>query len=440
MTATTRSVSGVARARPCWWCIVIVIIFGAGAPRPPANKFVRLEKRGPNAWESAKAQPLVGLLEGGTTRLLVHAVADDTIKTYGDAVKAFISDVRMQGLVFNDVRDVDVGLATYMDDACFLREKGLSHGTNLYSGICHLMPEYKGHLPLAARSLVAWAKIANRSEGQPVPTEAIACIALFLIGAGQLWAALIVWLSEDCYMREQDWMQLCAEDVAADGHHVALLLGNQERGQQAKTGGNQGVIVDAGWLARILVALKMSINGHEQMFPLEVSRYRRLWWQAVEALRLDGVGPPHSLRHSKPSADAMSGCRTLEEIRRRGRWASVKSVQRYSKTHSLVAARAKIPEEIMKRGRAFLDHPERELCKAIQASPVRSSELASLVFRCLEDGALSCPVRTRTPVALERAGELSGMTVEQLKVILKEKGLSVKGRKALLVERIVAAG
>ena len=125
-----------------------------------------------------------------------------------------------------------------------------------------------------------------------MPTEAIAAIGLYLIGIGQLWAALIIWLSEDCYMREQDWMQLCAEDVTADGHYVALLLGNQERGQQAKTGGNQGVIVDQGWLSRILIALKNDISGRKQMFPLGVSKFRRLWWQAVDALNLVGGALP----------------------------------------------------------------------------------------------------------------------------------------------------
>ena len=99
----------------------------------------------------------------------------------------------------------------------------------------------------------------------------------------------------------------------------------------------------------------------------------------------------------------MTGSRPLEEIRRRGRWASVKSVQRYSKTHRLVAARARVPDGIMEQGRAFLEQPE----------------LAALVLRVLEGGALSCPVRTRSPPNLEKAGELSGKKVDELREILK---------------------
>ena len=171
------------------------------------------------------------------------------------------------------------------------------------------------------------------------------------------------------------------------------------------------------------IALKSNISGREQMFPLEVTKFRRLWWQAVGHLQLAGVGPPHSLRHSRPSQDAISGARTLKEIRRRGRWASVKSVQRYSKAHSLVAARARVPEEVMAAGNAFWQNPERELCKALRHSPAAESKLARLILISLENGALTCPPRSATPQKLERAGELSAMTVSQLREISKQLGV-----------------
>lgn len=94
----------------------------------------------------------------------------------------------------------------------------------------------------------------------------------------------------------------------------------------------------------------------------------------------------------------------------------------------------------MEQGRAFLEQPEQQLCRAIRHSPAKDSELAALVLRVLEGGALSCPVRTRSPPNLEKAGELSGKKIDELREILKGKGLSTRGRKALLIERIVAAG
>ncbi len=40
---------------------------------------------------------------------------------------------------------------------------------------------------------------------------------------------------------------------------------------------------------------------------------------------------PYVLRHSGPSDDHLTGTRTLDEIKKRGRWAADSSVRRYTK-------------------------------------------------------------------------------------------------------------
>ena len=47
------------------------------------------------------------------------------------------------------------------------------------------------------------------------------------------------------------------------------------------------------------------------------------------ALKLNIDAAPYQGRHSGASLDRSSGLRTLEAVRKRGRWASSKSVQRY---------------------------------------------------------------------------------------------------------------
>ena len=53
----------------------------------------------------------------------------------------------------------------------------------------------------------------------------------------------------------------------------------------------------------------------------------------VKELALEGLGPPvpYQLRHSGASSDRSSGLRSLDEIRKRGRWRSIASVDRYEK-------------------------------------------------------------------------------------------------------------
>ena len=66
----------------------------------------------------------------------------------------------------------------------------------------------------------------------------------------------------------------------------------------------------------------------------------------------------HKLRHTGPANDTLRGTKSLEQIRRRGRWASLKSVERYSKTAHIVADLARLEPEVRRLGSEFLENPE----------------------------------------------------------------------------------
>ena len=64
-------------------------------------------KRGPLAWENYVSAPLVGLHAGGTTRLLVHALADSSNQAWLPKVRAFLGWVRDRRLPFACAKDID---------------------------------------------------------------------------------------------------------------------------------------------------------------------------------------------------------------------------------------------------------------------------------------------------------------------------------------------
>ena len=70
--------------------------------------------------------------------------------------------------------------------------------------------------------------------------------------------------------------------------------------------------------------------------------------------------------------EALTGTRPLEEMRRRGRWVSLKSVQRYTKTHTMVSRLAKLPPEIREQGERFTIAAVEALTRAVNASPAGS--------------------------------------------------------------------
>ena len=91
------------------------------------------------------------------------------------------------------------------------------------------------------------------------------------------------------------------------------------------------------------------------MVPITQIEFRKGWWQVLAHLNLAHMGPPHSLRHSRPSHEMLNDTMTLENLRRRGRWQSLKSVQRYTKSHVLIAKKGLLSAQQRQQGQAFWD-------------------------------------------------------------------------------------
>ena len=169
-------------------------------------------------------------------------------------------------------------------------------------------------------------------------------------------------LSFDCYLREQDWCQLRASDVAdtrrnkggADGD-MALLLGVQSRGERVKTGMHQGCVLDYPGVRAMLRKRLRGSQPDDKVFPLTQARYRDIFYKAsthLDVLQL--VGRPHNVRHTGPSYDKSIAYRNLDSIQKRGRWLAAASVSRYSKVHEYTRAVAATPSTHLQRGAPLL--------------------------------------------------------------------------------------
>ena len=311
------------------WLIIFLIIqlpLVCVAPRPRVAR-PKLLSRGPGAWTRSSSEEARGLEAVGATRLLIHSVSDKTIDMYIKAVRPFLKHLLLHRISPNTPREWDRALASFLDDMCYLGGLNVNDGSKLVAGFSYLFPEFKEELPLSDRSIIAWQRLSHASEGGPIPLCAIFLIALRLIELGFAAAALAVLLSEDGYLREDDWENLPIKDIMAvrldktSPPEVGLLLGSSERGGTTKTGPDQGVIVQTPLLQWWVYYLLQIKDPAERLIDLSSAAFRRLWWRALDDLGLLYMGPPHSLRHSRPSADALAGL-DLEQICRRGRWAS----------------------------------------------------------------------------------------------------------------------
>ena len=130
-------------------------------------------------------------------------------------------------------------MACELERRCFLEQLPLTRGTLLYHGYMHVFPEKRGRFPLALRALHTWEDLQSSAEGGPCCRESVHTMAEEMIKQGFVDAAIAAETALDAYLREQDWDQLLAEDIAIDWRtagtpSVALLFGRRHRGGSVK--------------------------------------------------------------------------------------------------------------------------------------------------------------------------------------------------------------
>ena len=330
------------------------------------------------------------LADVGLTRLMVHAIADSSFNQYKGPLRAFLYDAKTNGYRLDTPEEIDWCLARFLDDLCYLENADFGKASKTYSGLTHLVPELRDNLPRAARALNSWQRLANPAEGGPVPQAALGLIIKHFLEVGDFTSAYVVLLSYDGVLRESDWESLTAQDVSvvAAGTappQVALLLGSGARGLATKTGSDQGVVLDDAFLRAWTAGIREITAATAALVPMAQVEFRRKWWQALAALGLEAMGPPHSLRHSRPSHDVLSGAMSLEEARRRGRWLSLKSVQRYTKGHALVAKKCKLTPEQLKQGADIWDDlPKMVVTLSEQGCLPHGSVQAAIVLKAAQ--------------------------------------------------------
>lgn len=345
-----------------------------------------LIKRGPEAWNQHQVNPLRPLSAGGTTRLLAHAVADNTARQWIPRVRAFLMWARALGRPMSTIRHVDEALAEYFDHMCYSEQCQPWLGTSVMFGLLHVMPEYSGSLYLASRSLRGWRRLPTSVEGGPLCEEAVWVVAIALIASGLLFEGCWVLMQYDSYAREQDMEMLRGPDVTFSSGVVALSFGVSTRGESVKTGTNQGVVLRRAVVGDIALALKNHAVSTDavRLFPVMQATLRKRWHAAFRPLGMPHARPPHALRHTGPSEDLARSRSSLEAVRRRGRWRSMDSVQRYTKTFALTKFRARMPPALYERGLQIARRLRDAVADALKAAPAMAHPLHAYLTKALQ--------------------------------------------------------
>ncbi len=287
--------------------------------------------------------------------LEARAVRPATKKYYSSILRDFQAHAAPLGSMNTD-DELDAHLTEYCDYLFFEGYPG-SMGTKLWAAVMDEMPRFSrfgsDRLPRFGRTLQAWGRLAPGQTRDPLPRLHMLAVVFTLVRWRLPHMALWVLLTFVGYFRPSETMLIRVKDIIAPTisvSHYSVQLHSLEAGRPSKVGVfNDGVSLDAPapvWLGRTLQGLGLHLLPHDRLFQFEYSELKSKFEEAC--LRI-GIQDPcmYRLRHGGASHDRATNSRTLDAIKKRGRWACDASLRRYEKAVRLQEVEAQVPPVIL---------------------------------------------------------------------------------------------
>ena len=147
-----------------------------------------------------------------------------------------------------------------------------------------------------------------------------------------------------------------------------LNLHPVEHGTAGKTQGfDESVVIDTDlWLGEILEQIKVQVADDQTLWTSSVAQNIERFHAIASHLGLGPLGPSrYALRHGGASEDLLSGLRSLDAIKKRGRWSTDASLRRYSKETKLLGEISKIPASSIALGKFAIENMQAILTQRI---------------------------------------------------------------------------
>ena len=197
-------------------------------------------------------------------------------------------------------------------------------------------------------AVAGWRKIHGENSRDPIPEEVHLALVRQLIQLDKLLAAAALFLHPQLYLRPSELMALRAEDIlvppagAARYRSTGVIIAPRELEMTTKTKAQDDtVLIDCACqpaCSGILAELARIRSSGGRLFPqLGLNSYEKLLRDTARIVGIGDLGVvPHTMRHTGPANDIYHDRRSLQAVAKRGRWANIKSVQRYSKSGRLL--------------------------------------------------------------------------------------------------------
>ena len=266
--------------------------------------------------------------------LFESAFAPATLVKYRSSVTDFLNWMDSNNEDPTSTTDMDNALVRYFHDMYIERDgKNRSAAEACKSGVEMYFPSMKGKLHGAKLALRGWRRNRPPSPHPPLTWDLAVLIACTIASrTGNSPLAISVLVAFDAYLRVGELTNLRKEDVTDSKDPrlgpSASFKGMALRLAKTKTGPNQWCEIRNPTVCTLLRDLVRNTLPGNLVFPFSSSTFRTHFKSACALRGLARDYVPHSLRHGGATRDFLAGV-PLEEVLRRGRWASTKSARHY---------------------------------------------------------------------------------------------------------------
>ena len=286
------------------------------------------------------------------------SVGQATVADYENRLARLADFLSMNCLSSDTFEELEEGALLYMNEL-FLEGGSLGDGTKLWAALRWRHPEMSANgvvrLPRLQQALQGWSKGSPPNQRDPMSWLEACGLAAELVRTDAWMAAAALLVMYDCYLRPGEAFDLRVADAARpvrEGGRAtqqwALTVRARDLGRPSKTGAvdDTGVIdhPERRFLGVLLEAMTAQRAPDELLFAsLDAKSYNLCFKKACAVLGVRLV--PYQARHGGASGDRADGTRTLEQIRKRGRWQSENSTRRYEKAGKLQGRLARMRPE-----------------------------------------------------------------------------------------------
>ena len=297
-------------------------------------------------------------------------------RSYAQAWDSLVSWAQSNRRDMASVEALDVAVTVRLSEM-FFDGHDLADGTTLLAAVKFFRQDAKEQkLTRASDALAGFRKL-----------DPMLCVIVFGAGHTEVaWWLLLIWATcsrpGECHrllMKHlvrpsrlcKSWVVVLNSPSPGTDQDPSLLSEPRERLPEFKRGGKPGpskvgetdeaVIIDRPYLQGLLPRIcagNASKRPEENVFSFDMSDASRLFVSVVNELGYNkvGINCVYQVRHGSASTDVLQGFRTLEQVQKRGRWQSFKSVRRYSnggrlsQVYGQLSAAQRSQAEIVERG------------------------------------------------------------------------------------------